>query len=136
MRTWTGRNRRREGGAMKLWPMIKLIAIFGGVAAAAMLCVWQHTQNVLLARDIEQGRVRLQDLVDQNHRLALQIAQLELPQVLDSKNRAWQLGLVTPYESQIIRVPHNYRPAPPTRTAAATPLEVPRLSQPRRVNTP
>ena len=119
MPTWTRSNRRRESGAVRLWPMMKLIAGFSVIAAGAMLCVWQHTQNAMLARDIDQSRSRLQELSDNNHRLALQIAQLELPQVLDAKNRAWQIGLVTPYESQIIRVPVHYQPAP-TRTAAAS----------------
>ncbi len=119
MPTWTRSNRRRESGAVRLWPMMKLITGFGMIAAGAMLCVWQHTQNAMLARDIDQSRSRLQEVSDNNHRLALQIAQLELPRVLDTKNRAWQLGLVTPYESQIIRVPAHYQPVP-ARTAAAS----------------
>ncbi|MBI5397639.1 MAG: hypothetical protein HZA91_20270 [Verrucomicrobia bacterium] len=126
MPTWTRANRRRESGAVRLWPMMKLIAGFGVIAAGAMLCVWQHTQNAMLARDIDQARSRLQETSDNNHRLALQIAQLELPQVLDAKNRAWQIGLVTPYESQIVRVPAHYQPAPPPRTAAASAAVHPR----------
>lgn len=120
MLTWTRSNRRRESGAVRLWPIVKLIAGFGMIAAGAMLCVWQHTQNAMLARDIDRARTQLQETSDNNHRLALQIAQLELPQVLESKNRAWQLGLVTPYESQIIRVPAHYQPAPSPRTAATS----------------
>jgi len=117
---WTRTNRRRESGAVRLWPIVKLIAGFGIIAAGAMLCVWQHTQNAMLAREIDRARTQLQETADNNHRLALQIAQLELPQVLEAKNRAWQLGLVTPYESQIVRVPAHYQPAPLPRTAAAS----------------
>jgi cell division protein FtsB len=120
MPAWTRPNRHRESGAVRLWPMMKLIASFGVIAAGAMLCVWQHTQNAMLARDIDQARSQLQEISDNNHRLALQIAQLELPQVLDAKNRAWQIGLVPPYESQIVRVPAHYQPVPPPRTAAAS----------------
>ena len=120
MPTWTRSNRRREGGAVRLWPMLKLTGGFGVIAAGAMLCVWQHTQNAMLARDIDQSRSRVQEISDNNHRLALQIAQLELPHVLETKNRAWQLGLVAPYESQIVRVPAHYQPALPPRTAATS----------------
>jgi cell division protein FtsB len=120
MPTWTRTNRRRESGAVRLWPMVKLIAGFGMIAAGAMLCVWQHTQNAMLAQEINRARTQLQETADNNHRLALQIAQLELPQVLESKNRAWQLGLLAPYESQIVRVPAHYQPAPPPRTAATS----------------
>ena len=120
MPTWTRSNRRRESGAVRLWPMVKLITGFGMIAAGAMLCVWQHTQNAMLAREIDRARTQLQETSDNNHRLALQIAQLELPQVLEGKNRAWQLGLVTPYESQIVRVPVHYQPALSPRTAATS----------------
>lgn len=120
MNAWTKSNRRRESGSVRLWPMMKLIAGFGVVALAAMLCIWQHTQNAMLAREIEQSRQKLEAMHDSNQKLALQIAQLELPQVIEAKNRAWQMGLVTPYESQIIRVPRNYQPSP-ARTAPAKP---------------
>lgn len=133
MPTWTRSNRRRESGAVRLWPMVKLIAGFGVIAAGAMLCVWQHTQNAMLAREIDRARTQLQETSDNNHRLALQIAQLELPQVLEGKNRAWQLGLVTPYESQIVRVPAHYQPTPSPRTAATSAAVHPRPATARPV---
>lgn len=120
MSNWTRANRRRESGAIRLWPMMKLIFIFGLPGAGFMLCVWQQTQNALLARDIDQARVKLQEVGSKNHELSLQITKLELPEVLEQKNTAWGLGLTIPYESQIVRMGEDPRSAQPSSSLRST----------------
>lgn len=102
---------------VRLWPVMKLIGVAAMLALGAMLVIWQHTQNVALARDIEECRLNAEKKRRDNTQLDLQIAQLEKPEVLEWKNQAWHLGLVTPYESQIVRVTPRDRYAPVPRPA-------------------
>ena len=91
---------------------MKLIGVAALLASGAMLVVWQQTQNAALARDIEECRLNMEKKRRDNVQLGLQIAQLERPEVLEWKNQAWHLGLVTPPENQIVRVGPNDRVAP------------------------
>ncbi len=118
MAQWMRNNRRRESGVVRLWPVMKLIGVAAMLALGAMLVIWQHTQNVALARDIEESRSNAEKKRRDNTQLELQIAQLEKPEVLVWKNQAWRLGLVTPYESQIVRVTPQDRVVPVPRTPA------------------
>lgn len=125
MAQWMRNNRRRESGVVRLWPVMKLIGVAAMLALGAMLVIWQHTQNVALARDIEECRVKAEQKRRDNAQLELQIAQLEKPEVLEWKNQAWHLGLVTPYESQIVRVTPQDRSMPAPRPSVR-PLRNPR----------
>ena len=122
MAQWMRNNRRRESGVVRLWPVMKLIGVAAMLALGAMLVIWQHTQNVALARDIEECRLNAEKKRRDNTQLGLQIAQLEKPEVLEWKNQAWRLGLVTPYESQIVRVSpqDRYTPLPVPRSNVRT----------------
>lgn len=104
MAQWIRNNRRRESGVVHLWPVMKWIGVVALLASGAMLVVWQQTQNAALARAIHECRLNVEKTRRDNVQLGLQIAQLEKPEVLEWKNQVWRLGLVTPYESQIVRV--------------------------------
>lgn len=104
MAQWMRTNRRRESGVVRLWPVMKMIGAAALLASGAMLVIWQHTQNVALAREIEECSLKVEKTRRDNAQVGLQIAQLEKPEALEWKNQAWRLGLVTPYESQIVRV--------------------------------
>jgi hypothetical protein len=120
MAHWIENNRRRESGVVHLWPVMKWIGVAALLASGAMLVIWQQTQNVALARSIEECRLNIEKKRRDNVQLGLQIAQLEKPEVLEWKNQAWRLGLVAPTESQIVRVGAGERlapvPQPGTRT--------------------
>jgi len=118
MAQWIKNNRRRESGVVHLWPVMKWIGVVALLASGAMLVVWQQTQNAALARGIEECRLSVEKTRRDNVQLDLQIAQLEKPEVLEWKNQVWRLGLVTPYESQIIRVGPGHSLAPSPRPGA------------------
>ena len=115
MAYWIRNNRRRDSGVVNLWPVIKWIGVTVLVASGAMLVVWQQTQNAALARSIEECRLRVEKTRRDNAQLALQIAQLERPEVLEWKNQVWRLGLVPPAESQVVRVGAGQQLAPVQR---------------------
>lgn len=120
MAYWIRNNRRRDSGVVNLWPVIKWIGVTVLLAAGAMLVVWQQTQNVALARSIEECRLRTEKTRRDNVQLGLQIAQLERPEVLEWKNQVWRLGLVSPAESQVVRVGASDQLAPVPRPGART----------------
>lgn len=120
MAYWIRNNRRRESGVVQLWPVMKWIGVAALLASGAMLVVWQQTQNAALARSIEECRQRAEKTRRDNVQISLQIAQLERPEVLEWKNQVWRLGLVTPSESQIVRVGTSDRLVPSTRPGART----------------
>jgi hypothetical protein len=74
------------------------------VAVIGVFYVWQKNQIYRLGDEIRKREATLSAAEKRNTMLAAQLAQLKSPALLESRCQQYNLGLVAPHESQMVRL--------------------------------
>jgi cell division protein FtsB len=96
-------NRKRESLQLSLVAKLLLTCLY--IATVGLGYVWNKNQIYRLGDDLRKHEVELATIEKRNALLAAQLAQLKSPARLEQQNQQLRFGLVTPRESQIVRLP-------------------------------
>jgi len=123
------RNRKRE--YLRFGTVTKSLVICVCIAASGLGYVWQKNSIYRLGDDIKQREAKLSSAQKRNTMLAAQLAHLQSPALLEAKCQQYNLGLVAPKESQVVRL---YEPGPEWDLQMAN-APLPTQLQPRELKT-
>ena len=98
------RNRKTNGGAVRLAPVVNAFLLCLFLGGSGIGYVWQKGQIDALGRQIGEREKRLADLRRQNKMRSDHLAALCSPTALEAKVKALNLGLVQPPISQVVRL--------------------------------
>jgi len=95
------------------------------VAVAGLGYVWQKNQIYRLGEEIKRREAALMVLEKRNLMLGAQLAQIQSPGQLEVRCQQYNLGLIAPRESQVVRL---YEPGPawdtqPVRMTTIPPVQ-------------
>lgn len=96
------RNRKRE--PLQFGTVAKTLVACAYIAGAGLGYVWQKTQIYRLGDEIRRRETTLIALEKRDTMLAAQLAQLKSPAALETRCQQYNLGLIAPRESQIVRL--------------------------------
>jgi cell division protein FtsB len=108
------RNRKRE--SLRGGVVAKALLACLYFAAVGMGYVWHKNQIYRLGDDIKRREAELAAVEKRTTVLAAHLAQLKSPGQLEAKNQAYNLGLVTPRDAQVVRF---FEPGPDWDAAMA-----------------
>ncbi|HEY4414685.1 MAG TPA: septum formation initiator family protein [Verrucomicrobiae bacterium] len=98
------KNRKNQSAAIHFGPVVKVVLLcflFGGSAVGY---VWEKNEINRLARQISEHEKNLNQLQDDNERLASQLAVLHSPVMIDARARQLNLGLAPAQPMQVVRL--------------------------------
>lgn len=124
------RNRKRE--PLRFGTVTKTLVVCVCVAASGLGYVWQKNAIYRLGDEIKRREAMLSSAQKRNTMLAAQLAHLESPVELEAKCQQYSLSLVSPKESQVVRL---YEPGPEwdlQMANAPLPTQVPPNQQAQR----
>jgi hypothetical protein len=101
------RNRKRE--PLRFGTVTKSLFVCVCVAISGLGYVWQKNAIYRLGDEIKRREALLSSAQKRNLMLAAQLAHLESPAELETKCQEYNLSLVAPKESQVVRL---YEPGP------------------------
>ena len=101
------RNRKRE--PLRFGTVTKSLFVCVCVAISGLGYVWQKNAIYRLGDEIKKREALLSSAQKRNLMLAAQLAHLESPAELETKCQEYNLSLVAPKESQVVRL---YEPGP------------------------
>ncbi len=101
------RNRKRE--PLRFGTVTKSLFVCVCVAISGLGYVWQKNAIYRLGDEIKRREALLSSAQKRNLMLAAQLAHLESPAALETKCQEYNLSLVAPRESQVVRL---YEPGP------------------------
>ena len=101
------RNRKRE--PLRFGTVTKSLFVCVCVAVSGLGYVWQKNAIYRLGDEIKRREAFLSSAQKRNLMLAAQLAHLESPAELETKCQEYNLSLVAPKESQVVRL---YEPGP------------------------
>jgi len=101
------RNRKRE--PLRFGTVTKSLVVCVCVAVSGLGYVWQKNAIYRLGDEIKKREALLSSAQKRNLMLAAQLAHLESPAELETKCQEYNLSLVAPKESQVVRL---YEPGP------------------------
>lgn len=101
------RNRKRE--SLRLGTVTKSLVVCVCVAVSGLGYVWQKNAIYRLGDEIKKREMALSSAQKRNMMLAAQLAHLESPAELEAKCQEYNLSLVAPRETQVVRL---YEPGP------------------------
>lgn len=101
------RNRKRE--PLRFGTVTKSLFVCICVAISGLGYVWQKNTIYRLGDEIKKREALLSSAQKRNLMLAAQLAHLESPAELETKCQEYNLSLVAPKESQVVRL---YEPGP------------------------
>ena len=96
------RNRKRE--PLRFGTVTKTLVVCVCVAASGLGYVWQKNAIYRLGDEIKRCEAALSSAQKRNTMLAAQRAHLESPVELEAKCQQYSLSLVSPKESQVVRL--------------------------------
>src|SRR5205814_6853795 len=96
------RNRKRE--SLRLGTVTKSLAVCVCVAVSGLGYVWQKNAIYRLGDEIKKREMALASAQKRNLMLAAQMAHLESPAQLEAECQQYNLSLVAPKESQVVRL--------------------------------
>lgn len=120
------RNRKRE--SLRLGTVTKLLVVCVCVAVSGLGYVWQKNAIYRLGDEIKKREMALSSAQKRNMMLAAQLAHLESPAALEAKCQEYNLSLVAPKETQVVRL---YEPGPEWDVQMAN-APIPTPTQPRQ----
>jgi cell division protein FtsB len=106
------RNRKNQSAAIRFGPALKAILLCLFIGGSGVGYVWQKNQIYELGQQIRKRELRLAELRDQDEKLRGQFADLRTPASLEARAKAFNLGLVPPHPSQILRLLEPYADLP------------------------
>jgi cell division protein FtsB len=98
------KNRKREATLLRMLPLTKWLLVFVAIAMVGVGYVWQKNTIHKLGDDLKQREQQVEKLRERHTILVQGIAGLKTPRAIETKCKAWNLGLGMPKESQIVRV--------------------------------
>jgi cell division protein FtsL len=101
------RNRKRE--PLRFGTVTKSLFVCVCIAISGLCYVWQKNVIYRLGDEIKKREALLSSAQKRNLMLAAQVAHLESPAELETKCQEYNLSLVAPKESQVVRL---YEPGP------------------------
>jgi cell division protein FtsB len=120
------RNRKRE--SLRLGTVTKSLVVCVCVAVSGLGYVWQKNAIYRLGDEIKKREMALSSAQKRNMMLAARLAQLESPAELEAKCQEYNLSLVAPKETQVVRL---YEPGPEWDVQMAN-APIPAQTQPRQ----
>jgi len=108
------RNRKYRTAANRFGPALKAFLLCLLIGGSGVGYVWQKDQIRRLSQQIKERETRLNRLKDENVKRRQELARLRLPSSLDAQSKKWNLGLIQPQMSQVLRLTE------PTREALAS----------------
>ena len=124
------RNRKRE--YLRFGTVTKSLVACVCIAISGLCYVWQKNAIYRLGDEIKRREAALSSAQKRNTMLAAQLAYLQSPAQLEAKCQQYNLGLVAPKESQVVRL---YEPGQEwdlqMANASVTARQQSRDSQPR-----
>jgi cell division protein FtsL len=96
------RNRKRE--YLRFGTVTKSLVACVCIAISGLGYVWQKTAIYRLGDEIKRREAALSSAQKRNTMLAAQVAHLQSPAQLEAKCQQYNLGLVAPKESQVVRL--------------------------------
>jgi len=124
-------NRKNKSAAVKFGPVIYAFLICLFIGGSGIAYVWQKDQINHLGKQIQKSELRLEELRRLNKQRSDTLAIMRSPQVLDTRVKELNLGLVQPRADQIWRLvdmPVENRPPammPPVQRLASRPQSGP-----------
>jgi hypothetical protein len=116
-------NRKSQSAAIRFAPALNAFFLCMLIAGPAIGYVWQKEEIYRLCQQMRQRELRLRQLVEENEKLSLKLADLKSPLLLDQRVRELNLGLAPAKPRQVWRLPEPTAPtpgsAPPLRQLAA-----------------
>ena len=98
------RNRKNISGAVRLGPALRAFLLCLFIGGSGIGYVWQKNEIHSLGEQIKKSEVQLAELHRKNRMKSDQVAALCTPRALELGIRKWNLGLVRPPVSQILRL--------------------------------
>jgi len=120
------RNRKRE--SLRLGTVTKSLVVCVCVAISGLGYVWQKNAIYRLGDEIKKRETALSSAQKRNMMFAAQLAHLESPAELEAKCQEYNLSLVAPKETQVVRL---YEPGPEWDIQMAN-APIPTQTQPRQ----
>ena len=99
------RNQNSQAAVIRFGPALAALFACFVIAGAAVGYVWEKGQIYQLGRQIREKELQLQQLSDENDKLARQLADLRSPVMLDQRARQLNLGLMPAQPTQMIWLP-------------------------------
>ena len=96
------RNKKRDSGALRLAPAVKAFVLCLLLGGSGVGYVLQKNKIYELGRQIKVREVQLEKLTWENKVSASQLANLQLPQKISERVKAFKLGLALPQPGQIV----------------------------------
>ena len=96
------RNRKRE--YLRFGTVTKSLVACVCIAASGLGYVWQKNAIYRLGDEIKRREAALSSAQKRNTMLVAQLAHLQSPAILETKCQQYNLGLVAPKESQVVRL--------------------------------
>jgi hypothetical protein len=121
------RNRKHGSSAIGFGPVVKALLLCLLVAGAGVGYVWQKEQIDCLGRQIDERRVRLARLADENQNRKKLLADLRSLPCLEARIKELNLGLAQPSPTQMwhLAEPSREAPRPPPRDGPRPPPREP-----------
>lgn len=119
------RNRKRD--YLRFGTVTKSLVACVCIAASGLGYVWQKNAIYRLGDEIKRCEAALSSAQKRNTMLAAQLAHLQSPALLEAKSQQYNLGLIAPKESQVVRL---YEPGQEWDLQMAN-APLPAQSQPR-----
>lgn len=120
------RNRKRE--SLRLGTVTKSLVVCVCVAVSGLGYVWQKNAIYRLGDEIKRREMALSSAQKRNMMQAALLAHLESPAELEAKCQEYNLSLVAPKETQVVRL---YEPGPEWDVQMAN-APIPAQTQPRQ----
>ena len=96
------RNRKRE--SLRFGTVARSVVTCACVAAIGLAYVWQKNQIYRLGDELKKREATLAAAEKRNTMLDAQLAQLKSPSLLEARCQQYNLGLVAPRETQMVRL--------------------------------
>jgi hypothetical protein len=98
------KNRKYQSAAIRFGPALKAFLLCLLIGGSGVGYVWQKSQIFELAKMIKNREIKLAELREQNKKLSIQLATLQLPRNLENRVRELNLGLVPPRPGSVVRL--------------------------------
>jgi uncharacterized protein HemX len=111
------RNRKYRTAASRFGPALKAFLLCLLIGGSGVGYVWQKDQIRRLSQQFKDRENRLKQLEDENEKRRQELARMRSPASLEAQIKKWNLGLVQPQLSQVLRLNEPSRETlPPFRS--------------------
>ena len=98
------KNRKNLSAGVRFGPVLKVVLLGGLFCVTGVGYVWQKSEITRLGQQVVEREKRLDQLKQDNKRLADQISILHSPPLLDQRAKELNLGLAPAQPLQVVRL--------------------------------